>query len=185
MGGQNRHDQCVVEKLGDSRRLDPLLVKNVDRFSEVVTKLRRAALPVLGEVGEHREEHEAADEIERFVLAQRAETGVDRRVRDDAAIAIHRGRADIFDAAKQGVAAILPDDVAEDSAKETDVGILLDGAGSAARSRRLRLGFGYRLVHDVQLLPSAQTGNGPELAPRPVRPALTTVSGCKRVLRVR
>ena len=49
-----------------------------------------AALPVLGQVGEHREQHEAAHEGERVVQAQRSEAVAVRRLRGHAPMAVHR-----------------------------------------------------------------------------------------------
>ncbi len=71
------------------------------------------ALPVLGQIGEHREQHEAAHEIERLVEAQRLEPGIDRAGIGEPAVAIDRGRADRLGPFIKRVAAIAADHVAQ------------------------------------------------------------------------
>jgi hypothetical protein len=51
-------------------------------------------LPVLGQIGEQREKHEAADEGDGVIKAQCLQPGIDRAF--DATIAIHAGCSDIF-----------------------------------------------------------------------------------------
>src|SRR5439155_19842066 len=112
------------EQVRDLVFADAFAAQYVDGLREIVAQLGRSALAVLGEVGEHREKHETADEIERFVLGQSSEAGLDSVV-GHTAVAVDGGRPDIFDPPEQSVAAEAPDDVAEDSPKETDIGVLL------------------------------------------------------------
>ena len=84
-------------KAGDRVLVDALARQPVERLGDGRAGLGRDALPVLGEVGEHGEQHEAAHEGERVVEAQRVEARIDRVRRDDAAMPVDRGRADIFD----------------------------------------------------------------------------------------
>jgi hypothetical protein len=55
----------------------PSFSQPVERGRDVGARLGRDALPVLGEIGEHREEHEAAHERERVVEAQRIKPEID------------------------------------------------------------------------------------------------------------
>jgi hypothetical protein len=126
MGGEHGHDQRLVEKGGDLLLGDAARGEAAERLGEGRAGLGRDALPVLGEVGEQREQHEAAHEGERVVEAERVEAGIDRVRRDHAAMPVDRGRSDIFDPAEQCVAAISADDVAEQLAEEPYVRILLD-----------------------------------------------------------
>ncbi len=146
----------MVEQVRDLVRADALAGQNVDGLGEIVAELGRSALPVLGEIGEHREKHEAADEIERLVLGQRAEPGIDGLVGDDSAVAVDGRGPDIFDPPEQSVAAEAADDVAEDSAEETDVGVLLDRVRLRGRLSRPHFGFDERLGHGARLLPRSQ-----------------------------
>ena len=148
MGGEHRHDQRAVEQGGDL-----LLARSLPRASRSSASATVApgsagdALPVLGEIGEHREEHEAAHEGERVVEAERVEAGIDRVRRDHAAMPVDRGRADIFDPPEQRVAAIGADDVAEQLAEEADVRILLDAPASSSPAHpQLGAGIGHALV---------------------------------------
>ncbi len=125
--GQHRHDQRMVEQPQRLRAVDALLGEPIERLRHVGIALGGRPLPVFGEVGEHREQHEAAHEGERVVEGERVETGVDRVRSRDAARAIDRDRADIFYAAEQRVAAIGADHVPQQLAEKADVGILRDG----------------------------------------------------------
>ena len=117
----------MLEQLQRLRAVDALLGEPIERLRHVGAGLGGRSLPVLGEVGEHREQHEAAHEGERVVEGERVEPGVDRIRTGDAARAVDRDRADIFDAAEQRVAAIGADHVPQQLAEEADVGILRDG----------------------------------------------------------
>ena len=84
------------------------------------------ALPVLGEVGEHREQHEAAHEGERVVEGEGIDA-VDAVRIDNAARAVHRGGANIFDPAEQRLPAIGADDVAEQPPRKRMPGFCVIG----------------------------------------------------------
>ena len=102
----------------------PSLRQPLDRRGDVRARLGGDALAVLGEIGEHREQHEPAHEIERLVERQPVEPEID--LAPHAAMPIDRRRADIFGAPEQLVAAIGADHVAEQLAEKADVGIVGD-----------------------------------------------------------
>jgi hypothetical protein len=99
--GQHRGDQCVIEQRHHGVMPDAVLLQPRQRRGHVGAGLGRDALAILGEVGEHREQHEAADEIERLVEAEPVEPRIDRAGAGDAAVAVDRSGADIFDALEQ------------------------------------------------------------------------------------
>jgi hypothetical protein len=121
-----RHDQSALEEGGCLVFADSALRQPRQRLGHGRARLGRDALPVLGEVGEQGEEHEAAHEGERVVEAQRIEPGVDRVRRHHAAMPVDRGGPDIFDPPEQGLAVIVADDVAEQLAEKAYVRVLLD-----------------------------------------------------------
>ena len=126
VGGEHGHDERPGKRLRDHLARDAALLQRLDRARKVRAALERAALPVLGQVREHREEHEAADEAQRLVEAERVEPGVDRfRVRD-AAMPVHRGRADIFGPPEQRLAPEGADYIPQQLAKEANVRVLRD-----------------------------------------------------------
>ena len=61
--------------------VDALAGEPRQRRRDVGARLGGDALPVLGEVGEHREQHEAAHEIERLVEAEPVEAEIGRVLR--------------------------------------------------------------------------------------------------------
>jgi len=123
--GQHRHDERIAER-GRHRVLpDPLLAQRLDHMRHVGAALRAHTLSVLGEVREHRKQHESARERQRLVEAQRIEPAVD--IARHAAMTIDRGRTDIFDPPIQRLAPQFADDVAQDAPKKADIGILRDG----------------------------------------------------------
>ena len=92
----------------------------------VGTGLDCHALPVLGQVGEHREQHEPADEIERLVKCQRIEPAVHCIRACHAAMPVDRRRADILSPPIERFAAQLADDIAQDATEKSYIGILCD-----------------------------------------------------------
>jgi len=83
-------------------------------------------LSIFGQVREHGEQHEPANEGQRVVQAERVESPIDRGGPRDPAVAIDRAAADVFDALEQGVAAVRADDVAEQFSQIADVRVLRD-----------------------------------------------------------
>ncbi len=106
-----------------------MLFEPFERGRDIGARLGRDTLTILGEVGEHREQHETADEGERIVEAERIEPRIDVMRIDNTSCAIDRGRADIFDPSKQLFSAICLDHIAKQAAKKADVGILRDRHG--------------------------------------------------------
>src|SRR3546814_18500651 len=94
------------------------------RMSDWSSDVCSADLPVVGQVGEHRKQHETAHERDGVVEAQRLQTRIARLGPGDAAMAIDARRSDIFGLAEQFLAAIGANDVAEDSPEIADIGIL-------------------------------------------------------------
>ena len=139
MRGEHRGDQPVREQIDDRRAIDPLRFKPSDGGGDIGALFGRHALPILGQIGEHRKQHEAAREIERLVKRQPIEAGIDGVRPGAPARAIDRGRSDIFDPPEQCIAAIGADDIAQQRAEKTDVGIVGDrGKLSHARPAALR-----------------------------------------------
>ncbi len=144
MRGEDGGDQCVIEQRADLGAVDAFGFELGDRRGEVGAVFRGDALAVLGEVGEHREQHEAADEIERLVEAELFEAEIDRAIVAGLAfggvsVALDRGFADRLGGLEQTLAAIGADDVAKQFAEETDVGIVRD-CGEASHHSLLRCG---------------------------------------------
>src|SRR3546814_4165682 len=89
------------------------------RMSDWSSDVCSADLPVVGQVGEHRKQHETAHERDGVVEAQRLQTRIARLGPGDAAMAIDARRSDIFGRAEQFLAAIGANDVAERSEEHT------------------------------------------------------------------
>ena len=67
VGGQHRHDQAVRQQFQHRILADAMRFELGHRRRDIGTRFRRHALPILGQIGEHREQHEAAGEVERVV----------------------------------------------------------------------------------------------------------------------
>ena len=126
MRGQDRHHQRLIEHRADRGAIDRMFGKLRRDMRHIGAGFHRNPLPVLGKIGEHREQHEAAHEIERFIERQRIEPLIDRVGPGDAAMPVHRRRTDIFGPPVQRVAAQFTDHIAKDATKEADVGVLRD-----------------------------------------------------------
>jgi hypothetical protein len=144
MRGEHRDDQRMGEQALDRCTVDAFALQRRDGGGDVGALFGGNALAILGQVGEHREQHETADEIERLVEAEVLEMLVDRVAAAGAAMALDGGAADRLRRLEQGIATIGADDVAELRAEEADVGIVGDGGersgvdGSHARYAALR-----------------------------------------------
>ena len=86
MRGQDGRDQGMVEQAHDLVLADPLIGQPLQRRRDIRARLGGDTLTVLGEIGEHREQHETAHEIERLVERQAIQPEID--VPADAAMAI-------------------------------------------------------------------------------------------------
>ncbi len=126
MRGEHRRDERRAQQGRDRITVDPVGLELRQRRRDRRLGLGRHPLPVLGKVGEHRKQHEAAHESNRVVEAQRIEPRVDRLGPRDAAMPIDTRRADIFGLTEQFVAAISANDVAEDPPQIADVRVLRD-----------------------------------------------------------
>ncbi|KAI1692061.1 hypothetical protein DdX_21455 [Ditylenchus destructor] len=101
---------------------------------DIGARPRRHALPVLGQVGEHREQHEAAHENRAVVEVQAAEARIDAVRAGDAAMPVDRCRSDIFDSPDNASPPIGADHVAKDAAQIADVGLFVIGGALAMRA---------------------------------------------------
>ena len=129
MRGQHRHNQGAIQQRGRLVSADALFGQALQRRLDIVAGMAGGALPVFGQIREHRKQHEPADEGQRLVQAQRVESAIDRRGAGDPAVAIDRRGPDRFDALEQRVAAIRANDVAEKLAEVADVCVLGDRGG--------------------------------------------------------
>ena len=127
MGGEHRGKQRPIDQRGDRLLFDSFVTKQLQRIGETGARFGGHALPIFGEVGEHREEHEPPDEGERLVQCERIEARVDRIVRRHAAMAVDGSRADIFNPPEQRFAAICANDVPEELAEKPNIRVLRDG----------------------------------------------------------
>jgi hypothetical protein len=132
MGGQHRHDQRALEKGGDGVVLYAVRAQRGERLGEAGARLLRSALAVFGEIGEHREQHEAADEGEGVVEAERTQAEV-AAPRIEPPVAVDGSGADRLDAVEQLLPAVAADHVAEQRAEKMNVGVLADRPAAAAR----------------------------------------------------
>ena len=124
--GQHRRDERRAEQRRNRVAIDPVGAQLFDRRRDRRLGLGGDPLPVLGEIGEHRKQHEPAHERDRVIEAQRIEPRIDRLGPRDAAVPVDARRTDIFGLPEQFVAAIGADDIAQDPPQIADVGILRD-----------------------------------------------------------
>ena len=129
MRGEHGHHQRLFEQRQHVGGLDAVLLQLRHRAGHIRARLGRDALPILGQIGEHGEQHEAAHEGERVIERQRGKAGIDTFGRRHAPRAIDRGCTNIFGLPKQPLPPINADHIAQQPPKIADVGILGD-AGS-------------------------------------------------------
>ncbi len=129
MRREHRHDERVIQQLRDLVGADAALAEAGEGVGDIFARFVQATLPVFGQIGEHREQHEGAHECERVVGVQRFEPATGGGGVGDAAIPIHGARADALDLLEQPVAAVSADDIAQQFAEITDVGVLGDRPG--------------------------------------------------------
>ena len=138
VSGEHGGDQRVIEQREHGVAVDPLAFEPSERVGDIGALLRGDALAVLGQIGEHGEEHEAASEAQHLVQVERAQLQVD--LSRAGTVAFHRSGADVLRAAIHLLAAICADDVAEQLAQVTDVGIVGD-EGKRGHLLMLRCGI--------------------------------------------
>src|SRR5579872_3109442 len=83
-----------------------------------------APLPVLSEIRQHREQHEAADEGHSLIQRQTGESCAEAPGVGNTPIAVNGGGTDGFDALKQGITAVAADHITQDLAEKADIGVL-------------------------------------------------------------
>ena len=137
--GQHRHHQGFGQERGHLRAVDAPAGQPLQRGGDIGPLFGGDALPILGQIGEHREEHEAAHEVDRFVQVEPFELEVDRRAVAAVAVPLDRGAANRLRRLEQRLAAIVADHVAEQRAEIADVGVVRDrgktGHGASAALR--------------------------------------------------
>jgi hypothetical protein len=121
VGGQHGHNAGVRQHLGHLR-----LVERRHYARNIRAVFARNPLPVLSQIGEQREQHEPAHEVQCIVEIQRTQPAINLMRALDATMPVDRGRTDIFDPPKQRLAAQFADHIAENTPEETDIGVLRD-----------------------------------------------------------
>ena len=124
VGGEHGHDGRAFQHLGHRSAADPLRLQRFQRFGHGRALFACYALPVLGQIGEQREQHEAAHEIQRTVQVQRLQFRHGRGTRSGAAVAVHAGAANRLGLVIKRFTAISADHIAKHTAQKADVGIL-------------------------------------------------------------
>jgi hypothetical protein len=89
MRRQYRHDQRTLEHRRNLIRRDALRLQTLERSPYIGVRLLQPRLPILREIRQHREQHEAANECERVIQRQGVETRVDRVRIGKSAMPIH------------------------------------------------------------------------------------------------
>src|ERR1700686_464304 len=87
------------------------------------------AVQILGKIGQHREQHEAAHKGDRLIEAERIEARLHAAQLGHTAKAVDRVGANIFDATEQCLATVFANHVSEQLAEKTDVRILGNDRG--------------------------------------------------------
>jgi len=86
--GEHRRDQRGVEQRRDRIAIDAVLLQPRQRCRHRRLGLGGDALPVFGQIGEHRKQHETAHEGDGIVEAQRLQPRIDRLGARDAAMPV-------------------------------------------------------------------------------------------------
>ena len=118
--------QAVRQQVEHRITPHPLRFETLERRGDIGARFGRHALAILGQVGKHREQHEAAHEIQRAVQIERIQFGHRGGAGRGAAVALNTGAADCLGLRVQFFPAIAADHIAEDAAQEADVGVLRD-----------------------------------------------------------
>jgi hypothetical protein len=136
--GEHGRDERMAEQLQHHVAADPLSLQPSQRGRHVRALFGGDPLAILGQIGEHRKEHEAAHEIERLVERQAGEQHLDRIAVAAVAMPFHRGPADRLRRLEQRLAAVSADHLAQLCAEEADVGVVGDGrqGGGGAGHKR-------------------------------------------------
>ena len=127
--GQHRHDQRAIEQRNRLMHIDADRRQALQRATQVAALFGVAALQILGQIRQHREQHEAAHECNRLIEAERIEARLDAAPGVHATIAVDRSGADVFDAPEQRLTAVFANHVAEQLAEKADVRVLGDHQG--------------------------------------------------------
>ncbi len=126
---EHRDDECLIEEGRRPVNADTLRDQTLQCRSDILAGFVEAALPILRQVRQHREQHEAANEGERVIEAQGIQAAIHRGRIRDAAMPVHRAGADVFDALKQPLTPVGPNDIPEQLSQVADVRVLGDGFG--------------------------------------------------------
>jgi hypothetical protein len=120
-------NQALPEQFAYLFGADAFGLQPLDSLCQRDTAFLQIGLPVLGQIGEERKEHEATDKGDGIVKVECLQPGVDRP--PYTAMPVHAGRADIFGLAEQLLTAISADDIAQHLSKEADIRVLLNRLG--------------------------------------------------------
>lgn len=122
---RRRVNERVFDQSRDFTGCDPLDSQALQGGGHILPGVVEPALPVFGQIREHRKQHEAAHEGKRIVDAEGFQmlTGA---ATAHAAIAVDRGRADALDAFEKRHTAIGTYHVAKQATEIADIGILRD-----------------------------------------------------------
>ena len=113
VSGQDRCDQGIVEERQHRFLVHAFTGQFFDSFGNAGAFFRFHALTIFGQVGEQREQHEAAHKSGCFVKRQRIKSRINRIAIGQPAMPVHAGRADIFCPAIQFFTAIRADHIAQ------------------------------------------------------------------------
>jgi hypothetical protein len=131
-GGMRRehgHDQCPVQQRRCRGAVHALAFQSLQGTGQVLSRIVQPPLPVLGEIRQHREQHETADKGQRVVEPQPHQTLAIAARPADAPEPVHRLGTDALDTLVDRGTAVGPDHITQQPAQVTDIGVLCDGAG--------------------------------------------------------
>jgi hypothetical protein len=119
----------VIEELGGALARDSSCRQALQGTRHIAPGFVEATLPILSEIGEHREQHEATHEGQRVVGVEGLETSVHGAGICNAAMPIHRAGSDVLDALKQRLTPIGANHIAEELAEIANIRVLGDRLG--------------------------------------------------------
>ena len=126
VGGEHRCNKRRVQEVRNRTLADAFGPELCQCIRQGGAGIGGHALPVLRQIGEEREEHEAANEGQSVVERERFQPAHQILLPGKTPMPVDRRGAYGFDAIEQDVAVMHPDGVAEQPSKISDVGILLD-----------------------------------------------------------
>ena len=138
---EHRGNQRAFQQRQCGRCIDAVGAQPGKCGGNIGTRFSRDALAILCQIGEHRKQHEAAREIQRFIQAKPVKRHIGRAMIPQPPVPLHRSLADRLHPFKQRRAAIIADHIAQQFAEKADVRIIGD-RGEAGHAPMLRCGAG-------------------------------------------